>query len=241
MDVSDIAVMTAFNGSGGGGGGTGTIDIRENGTYNVADYAEANVDVAVGVFPTGQKSITANGTYDVYNFATAKVAIPAPTGTLVINENGIKAVMDYAYVQVNVPSSGITPTGTKSITANGTYDVTEFASASVNVATTLTTYTVKVLNNSSVQIEVRYPSSWVAATNKLSHSTKTLNANSTGTYTVVAGGWIVIRPMATKDLSITVPYGVTKVMEIGTTYGKGHLLVANDNPATADLIKVTNA
>ena len=64
--------------SAGGEGGitpTGTLDISENGTYDVTNYAEAEVDVPTGITPSGSKTFTENGTYDVTNIAEAVVNV----------------------------------------------------------------------------------------------------------------------------------------------------------------------
>ena len=84
---------------------TGTIEITENGVFDVASYALADVDVPQGVFPTGTIPITSNGTVDVTNYASADVNVP----------------------------QGIFPTGTIPITSNGTFDVTNYASADVSI------------------------------------------------------------------------------------------------------------
>ena len=53
----------------------GTIEITENGTYDVTKYQQAEVAVDA---PTETIEITANGQYDVANYAKADVAVPLP-------------------------------------------------------------------------------------------------------------------------------------------------------------------
>ena len=106
---------------------TGTIDITENGSHDVANYGTANVNVVA----TGTINITENGEHDVANYGTANVNV-VPTGTIDITENGSHDVANYGTANVNV-DVGVFPTGTLNITANGDYDVTNYANTSVNV------------------------------------------------------------------------------------------------------------
>lgn len=88
----------------GGAEPTGTIQIDENGLYDVAAYAAANVNVPE---PSGSISITENGTVDVKNYASANVNVQQgvfPTGSLSITQNGSYDVAAYAEANVNVPA-----------------------------------------------------------------------------------------------------------------------------------------
>lgn len=93
---------------------TGTLNISENGAYNVADKAQAIVNVQGGSSILVPKTITQNGTYN-----------PASD-----NADG------YSNVTVNVPGGGVLIQ--KNITQNGTYNASSdnadgYSSVNVNV------------------------------------------------------------------------------------------------------------
>ena len=142
----------------GGGGGvtpTGTLEIRSEGTFDVTDYAEVDVDI---FDDTTTKNITNNGTYNaeddhVLGYSQVTVAVPASavdSGTLTIQPitsnvtlftqdvTGYRAIA----FQVAVPASAVV-SGTKSIVSNGTQiDVTDYQFVDVNVQPNLTTETI---------------------------------------------------------------------------------------------------
>lgn len=89
---------------------SGTLLIQENGTFDVTNYANAEVDVNI-VTPSGIKTITENGDYDVSNYAWASVNVEPNLITKEITENGTYKASDdgadgYSEVVVTVAGSG---------------------------------------------------------------------------------------------------------------------------------------
>ena len=65
---------------------TGSVNITNNGTVDVAEYATAVVNVP-GVTPTGTIEITSNGTVDVTEYATAEVNVDYTTVNFNLSES----------------------------------------------------------------------------------------------------------------------------------------------------------
>ena len=117
----------------------GTLEITESGTYDITNYATAEVDIPISPLET-----QVNGVYQKedggYNPVT--VSVPPysdPNRTKTITENGSYSFKSSpsgtgeqppAVIQVAVPNPAA---GTKSITENGTHNVKDYEFAQVNI------------------------------------------------------------------------------------------------------------
>ena len=111
----DLVTINLCPGQGGGGvKPSGTLDIVENGVYNVYSYSSASVDVHPSI--SLSETYISNGSYNItgeFNGGVITVDVPAPqfvTETLNVSVNGTytpsEGVNGYSQVVVDVPISG---------------------------------------------------------------------------------------------------------------------------------------
>ena len=118
---------------------TGTKNITTNGTHDVTEYAEADVQVPNSNTETYTASSSSSaldmGATNNYRYVNTS-ALTKVSGTKSITANGNNQdVKTYEKVNVSVPASAVC-SGTKSITSNGTHTVTGYKTASVSVPST---------------------------------------------------------------------------------------------------------
>lgn len=110
----DLVTINLCPGQGGGGvKPSGTLEISENGVYNVYSYSSASVDVHPSI--SLSETYISNGNYNItgeFNGGVIKVDVPSPqfvTETLNVSSNGTynpgEGVDGYSQVVVDVPQS----------------------------------------------------------------------------------------------------------------------------------------
>ena len=129
----DLVTINLCPGQGGGGvKPSGTLDISDNGVYDVYSYSSASVDVHPSA--SLSETYTSNGSYNItgeFNGGMITVNVPAPqfvTETLNVSANGTynpgQGVDGYSQVVVDVPQS---------VTGYTEKDITEKAYGIINL------------------------------------------------------------------------------------------------------------
>ena len=138
MSKLDIIALAIAANAQGGGEASGEIDINANGTYNVARYATANVNVPTPTVKLQEKTVTENGVvtadagYDGLSKVTVDVASSGGgedtatlnaliDGSLTEIESGAESVRDYAFAFLDTLQSASFPNAT-SIEKNTSMD-----------------------------------------------------------------------------------------------------------------------
>lgn len=204
---------------------TGTLNITDNGTYDVSSYASAEV-LTPGIVPTGTISIAANGTYDVTQYASALVSTPVPTGTYNIAQNGKYDISQYQYVQV----STMVPEGTYNITDNGEYNVKWYEKVNVSTPGIIPTGTLNITTNGTQDV-TQYASASVNVQPNLETKSITITENTTTTVTPTTGKDGMSSVSITTNVPGITPTGTLNIVE-NNTYDVTNYATANVNVPT---------
>ena len=137
-----------------GGGGitpTGTIIIDENGTYDVTNYASANVDIDVGVFPAGALEITENGPYDVTDFAVVDVNVPTGGGSEALDALVTRTITSYSNDTLNTSLGAYIFHNCTKLTSVNLPNVTSLGTSTFNNCTSLTSIEIPKVTSITTQ------------------------------------------------------------------------------------------